>query len=50
MFDGDQIMDEPPCPRESPHYFQIIDVHRHLQIKNLLRIMDSLNLHYITPF
>ena len=31
---GDQIMDVPPCPRESPHYFQIIDVLYYIEVLN----------------
>ena len=37
---------------DSPHVQEKIHIilHRHVQINILLRIMDGLNMHYITPF
>ena len=47
-------MDEPPV-QEKVHIIFILLMYyntygpRHAQIKKLLRIMDGLNVHYITP-
>jgi hypothetical protein len=30
--------------------FSCITIHEHVQFEKLLRIMDGLNVHYITPF
>ena len=52
MYNGDQIVDEPRCPRESPHCFQIIHVLWYIDMfksNKLLRFMDGLYVHYITP-
>ena len=45
-------MDELSCPRKIPHDFQIIDVIQYTNMfkSKILRIMDGLNVHYITPF
>ena len=42
-----------PHVKEKVHIilnYSCIMIHRHVQIKNLLCIMDGLNVHYITPF
>ena len=41
-------MDDPPI-QDKAHNYSCITMYRHIQIKKLLRIMNGLNVHYITP-